>query len=83
LRANLIEPTINLFNTPSQKPSIRLKLSFTRASQANTTFLPLQMGPTTNEARGHMLKLGKLYLQLAFMSTGALGKNIKDKASTI
>jgi hypothetical protein len=38
--------------------------------------LPFKVGPATDQTRSHMAQLRQLNLQLTFMGTRTLGKNI-------
>jgi hypothetical protein len=58
-------------------------LGFTRAAQADTALLPLEVGPPAHQARAHVIQLGQLDLQLALVSTRALGEDIQDQPGTI
>lgn len=41
------------------------------------------MSPATNQARTHILKLGQFYLELAFVSAGALGENVENQTRAV
>src|SRR5690606_25938044 len=59
------------------------KLGFTRASQPNTAFLPLQVSPAANQPCAHVVELRQLDLQFALVRTRTLSKDIQNQASSI
>ena len=58
----LFQPAQNRFNPHPQQSAVGFELSFTRASQANTTFLAFQMGPAPDQTRRQVPQLGQLNL---------------------
>ena len=42
----------------AQQPAVGFQLGFARATQADTTFLPLEVGPSSHQTRGQVFKLG-------------------------
>src|SRR5690606_41703288 len=67
----------------AQQPAVGFQLGFTRAAQTNTALLPFQVGPAAHQSGGLVFQLGQFYLQLTFVGTGALGKNIQNQAGTV
>ena len=54
------------------------------AAQADgAAALALQVGPAANQARGHVLELGQLDLQLAFVAVRAQGEDVEDQPGAV
>ena len=70
----------DLVTAAANQAAISFELGFTRASQADTALLPLQVGPAPDQARRHMLQLGQFDLQFTLMGAGPLGKNVQDQS---
>jgi hypothetical protein len=51
-----------LLHTLTNQASVRFELSLARATQANSTLLPLKVGPAANEAGREVIKLRKFDL---------------------
>jgi len=49
LLAHLVQAGGNGLDSHPQQAAVRFQLGFTRAAQANTAFLPLKVGPATNQ----------------------------------
>src|SRR5690606_22103185 len=68
----------------AQLAAIEFDLFLTRATAGtDTALLPFQVGPAAHQARHRVLDLRQLDLQLAFVGTSALGKDIKDQANAV
>ena len=59
---------------------VEFELLFAGAAQADTAFLPVQMGPAAFQTRAQMPQLGEFDLQLAFVRTGPLGEYVQDQS---
>src|SRR5882672_7290360 len=62
---------------------VGLQLGFAGASQTDAALLPLEVGPTSDQAGCQMRELGELDLQFALEAAGALCKDIQNQAVTI
>lgn len=72
----LLQARLDLQNTITQQTTVGFELGFTRTAQTNPALLPFKVGPATDQTRSHMAQLRQLNLQLTFMGTRTLGKNI-------
>ena len=79
LPLNLLQPVVNHLNACIQHTPVRFQLGFTRPTQTNTTLLPFQMRPATDQAGGQVLQLRQFNLQLAFKGTCALCEDIQNQ----
>src|SRR6202042_3169674 len=70
-------------HTLAQEAAVGLELRLAGTSHADTTLLPLQMGPTAHEPAGDVLQLGELHFELALEAAGALRENIENQAVTV
>jgi hypothetical protein len=67
-----------------QHAPIQLDLLFARtAANANSAPLTLEVSPAPDESRLQVLEPRKLNLQLAFVTAGAPGKDVKDQFGSI
>ncbi len=67
----------------AEQPAVGFELRLTRSAQADTAFLPFEVGPSAHKPRRQMLELCELDLQFAFMAVRALRKDIEDQAYPI
>ena len=70
-------------DTVADQPAVRFKLRLAGTAQADTALLPFQVSPAADQARGQMLQLGQLDLQLALVALGALREDVEDQAGTV
>jgi len=77
------QAAFQLIDSGAQEAAIAFELGFTRAAQANTPFLALQMGPAAHQASRQMAQLGQFHLQLALEGTRTLGKNVEDEPGPV
>ncbi len=66
-------------NTICDQAVIQLELSLPGTTHADTTLLPIEVGPAADQPRGHVPQLRQLDLQLALMGACALRKDIDDQ----
>src|SRR5690606_22251572 len=83
LAANLLQALLDLADANAQQATVGFQLGFTRATQADTAFLALQVGPAAHQTRAHVFQLSQFDLQLAFMGAGALREDIKNQTGSI
>ena len=76
LLLNFFQARLYLYNTITQQTTVGFELGFTRTAQTNPAFLPFKVGPATNQTRGQMTQLRQFNLQLTFVGTCTLSKNI-------
>ena len=67
----------------AEQSTVGLELGFTRATQADTAFLPLKVGPAAHQTRGQVLELSQFDLQLALVTLGPQGEDIENQCSTV
>jgi hypothetical protein len=79
----VLETLRQLPDTLADESSVRLELCFTRSTQPDSAFLPLEVSPAAHQARRQMLQLRKLDLQLSLEAARALRKNIENQTGTI
>ncbi len=83
LTTNLFQPLLDLADTHTQQAPVSFKLCLARTAQTNTTLLPFKVSPAAHQSRAHVIQLSQLNLQLAFVRTRALGKDIQDQSGPI
>jgi len=83
LTTQLFKSRLERLDALADQTAVGFKLRFTRTTQTDTAFLTLKVSPRTNQPGRQILQLRELHLQLAFMATGALRKNIEDKTGAI
>src|SRR5262249_4449339 len=77
------EPRLQHLDALADQAPVGFELRFTGAAQADTAFLTLEVSPRAHEARGQILQLRKLDLQLAFMAASTLREDIENQARAI
>ncbi len=81
---HFLQPLLQHVHALLQQPAVGFQLGFAGAAQADrTTALALQVGPAAHQARGHVLELRQLDLQLAFGAARALRKDVQDQAGAV
>ena len=80
---NLFQPGVNIFNPFAQQTAVGFELGFTRPAQTNPPFLTLKVSPATDQTGRLKLQLRQFNLQLTFMGTRTLGKNIENQTGTV
>ncbi|RMT76931.1 hypothetical protein ALP40_05465 [Pseudomonas viridiflava] len=83
LAANLFQATLDLPQADPEQATVGFELGFTRTTQTNPAFLAFKVRPATYQTRTHVLKLGQFDLQLAFMGTRALGKDVENQTGAV
>ena len=83
LLVQLFQARAQGLDTVADQPAVGLELRLAGTAQADTALLPLKVGPAADQARGQMLQLGQLDLQLALVALGALRKDVEDQAGTV
>ncbi len=78
-----VQPLAKHLDSLAEQTPVRLKLSLAGAAQADTTFLALQVSPSTHKPRRKMIKLCQLHLQLTLRTLCPLSKDIKDQTRSI
>ena len=63
--------------------AVGLELRFAGTAQADAAALALEVGPAAHQARGHVLELRELDLQLAFVAARALREDVEDQAGAV
>ena len=81
--AHGVQPPLQCLDAHGQQAPVGFQLGFTRPAQANAALLALQMAPAADQARGQMLQLRQLHLQLPLVRAGALGKDVEDQAGAV
>src|SRR5690554_7727375 len=79
LAADLLQTLGDLLDAHPQQTAVGFQLGFPRTTQADTTLLPLKVGPAADQTGTQMIELGQLDLQLALVGTGALGEDIQNQ----
>ena len=83
LAADLLQTLGDLLDAHPQQTAVGFQLGFPRTTQADTTLLPLKVGPAADQTGTQMIELGQLDLQLALVGTGALGEDIQNQTGTV
>ena len=84
LHFHFFQPALQLLQALLQQAAVGFQLGFARAAQADrAAALALQVGPAADQARGHVLQLGQLDLQLAFVAAGALGEDFQNQQRAV
>jgi hypothetical protein len=83
LHLDLVEARLSMSTRlASRRRSVSSWVSPGRAGRCAAA-LALEVGPAAHQARGHVLELGQLDLQLAFVRTRALGEDVEDQAGAV
>ena len=80
---HVLEPFAQLLDAAADQAAVCFELRFARAAQPDAAFLPLEVGPAADQARGKVPELRELDLQLAFEAARALCENIQDQACPV
>lgn len=83
LAADLLQALLDLADAHAQQASVGFQLGLTRTAQADTAFLPFEVGPAAYQPRAHVLQLRQFHLQLAFVGTCALGEDVEDQPGPV
>ena len=81
---DFFEALLELLHAPGKQAAIEFELGFAGTAQADrAAALALKVGPAAHKARRHVLQLGQLDLQLAFVRAGALGEDVEDEPGAV
>jgi hypothetical protein len=83
LEAYLGESLLQMTDPQADQTPVRLKLSLTRPTQTDTTPLPFEMSPPSDEAGRQVSKLSQFDLQLTFMALRPQSKNVQNQSCPI
>ena len=83
LPLQLHEPLLEQLDPLAEQPPVGLELRLARAAQADAALLALEVGPAAHQARGEMLELRELDLQLALVAARALREDVEDEARAV
>jgi hypothetical protein len=76
LTRQLLQARLQGADALGNQPAVGLQLGFARASQTDAALLPLEVGPTSDQAGRQMRELRELDLELALEAACALRKDI-------
>ncbi len=83
LAFELVQALLQQLDPLAKQTSVGLELRFAWSAQTDTTLLPLQVRPSSNQARREMIKLRELDLQFPVGGLRALGKNVENQTCSI
>lgn len=84
LRLQLFHALLQLPDAITEQATVKLQLGLAGTPQADrTTALAFKVGPAAHQARRHVLELGQLDLQLAFVRAGTLREDVQNQASAV
>ena len=83
LPGEFLEPRAQRADALRNEASVGFQLRLARAPQPDTALLPLEVGPSADQARRQVRELRELHLQLALKASRPLGKYVENQAITI
>jgi hypothetical protein len=84
LLQHFLDAVVQRLDALADQATVGLELRFARAAQADAAAaLAVEVGPAAHQARGHVLELRQLDLQLALEGARALGENREDESAAI
>ncbi|KAG0757703.1 hypothetical protein G6F22_019874 [Rhizopus arrhizus] len=83
LAFNAIQPLAQRLDLGADHAAVHFKLGFAGAAHPDTATLTLQVAPHARQARGQMLQLRQLDLQLAFVALCAQGEDVQNEGNAV